>query len=121
MRPYTRQFKEALSKGTVQVEDADCNDSPRLKNIILQEYEKLTGKNASELQAWNRIPHRYDILPEDYELQSANMDKAVKSMGSGTSFGMVWDTVDVILLLSNSKLLLHFKGFKLDKFVKVKF
>lgn len=120
MKPYKRLFKEALSKGTVQVEDADCNDNEKILFVILNEYKKLTGKLASQLKAWNRIPHRYDILPEDYGLQSTNMDKAVKSMGGGTSFGMVWDTVDVTLILSKSELLLHFKGFKLDKLVKVK-
>jgi len=118
MKQYNKFFKESMFlEGTVQLEDADCNNNIKMKKIILDTYRKLTGKIGFELKAWKNIPHRYDILPENVEDITLEMAKV---MGKSAT-AIVWDTVEVTFNLNKSILYLYFKGSKLDEFARVKY
>lgn len=110
-----KKLKEETGFGAIEVVESDCNTIPEIKKLILDEYKKITKKEGVELQAWNKIPNKYNILPKDYKDQQKEINQKVKG-GS-----IIWDTVDVVYSFKRESFILRFKGFKLDESRTVKY
>lgn len=122
MERYVRKFKEyGSNRGTILTLDSDCDSIKDIKNEIIKEYKKLRPKEeVATLKFWTSMPNRYDIIPANAAEKEEQMNTAIKGLG-GSSFGMVWDTVEVSYSFQRKELLLDFKGYKLQKEVRIKY
>jgi len=117
MKKYISKIQEGLTNnGTIKTTSSDCNNIPEIKKIILNEYSKISKKQATNLKAWSNISHKYDLLPEDADYQNSEIKKSIPGSGS-----IIWDTVSVSYSFEDHLLYLDFNGYKLNKEVKVRY